>query len=182
MGSNEHAHNAPPRWAILGTIVFTIVVPGSVVVLVPYLLSGWRIGLPLLGSPMTPIVGAVLIIAALPYFVAFERRFVVEGRGTPAPIAPTERLVTGGSFRRVRNPGYISVVAMVLGEGLLLGNLGVLEYALVLAIGFHLFVIAYEEPTLRASFGAEYDRYCERVPRWLPRLHAAHTSHRESPQ
>jgi protein-S-isoprenylcysteine O-methyltransferase Ste14 len=151
-----------------------------VVVLVPYWLSGWCINPPLLGSPIVPVLGAALIVAALPFFVAFEKRFVVEGRGTPAPISPTERLVTGGSFQRVRNPGYISVVAMVLGEALLLGNPGVLLYATALAIGFHIFVIAYEEPTLRASFGAEYEKYCQRVPRWLPRLRTAPSSRPES--
>ncbi len=116
------------------------------------------------------MLGVLLIVGALPFFIAFEKRFVVEGRGTPAPIAPTERLVTGGSFQRVRNPGYISVVAMVVGEALLFGSIGVILYALTLAIAFHIFVIAYEEPMLRTRFGAAYEQYCARVPRWLPRL------------
>ncbi len=176
MSPDEPLTSTPPARAIIGTIIFTIVVPGSVVVLMPYLLSGWRINPPLLGSPIVPIAGAALLLAALPFFIAFERRFVVEGHGTPAPIAPTERLVIGGSFQRVRNPGYISVVAMVLGQGLLFGSIAVLEYAIVLALGFHIFVLAYEEPTLRASFGADYETYCRQVPRWIPRLRNARTS------
>jgi protein-S-isoprenylcysteine O-methyltransferase Ste14 len=180
MPSDQPAAAAPPTWAIIGTIIFTIVVPGSVVVLVPYLLSGWRINPPLLGTPMMPILGAAMILAALPFFIGFEKRFVIEGRGTPAPIAPTERLVTGGTYQRVRNPGYISVVAMVLGEGLLLGDTGVLLYAIILAIGFHIFVLVYEEPTLRASYGAEFEKYCAQVPRWIPRLRTARTPRTDS--
>ena len=171
MGANDQpVPDRPPTWAVLGTIVFTIVVPGSVVVLVPFLLSGWHINSPFFGLSVVPFLGIALILGALPFFIAFEKRFVVEGRGTPAPVAPTERLVMGGSFQRVRNPGYISVVTMVLGEALLFGSTGVILYAIALAIGFHIFVIAYEEPTLRSSFGAEYETYCARVPRWLPRL------------
>jgi protein-S-isoprenylcysteine O-methyltransferase Ste14 len=176
MGTNEHsAADAPPTWAIIGTIIFTIVIPGSVVVLVPYLMNGWIIYPPLLGLTVVPMLGVVLIVTALPFFIAFERRFVIEGHGTPAPIAPTARLVTGGSFRRVRNPGYISVVAMVLGEALLLGDTAVLLYAVILPVGFHVWVLAYEEPTLRATYGEEFEQYCRQVPRWIPRRHTART-------
>src|SRR5262249_19139083 len=106
-------------------------------------------------------------------FAAFNLRFVVEGRGTPAPIAPTEHLVVGGPFRWVRNPGYIAVIALLLGQALLLGSSAVLAYATVVALGFHLFVVFYEEPTLRRQFGAEYETYCHAVPRWIPRLRPA---------
>ncbi len=180
MPSDQQPAAAPPTRAIVGTIIFTIVVPGSVVVLVPYLLSGWNINPPLLGTPILSVLGVAMILVALPFFIGFEKRFVVEGRGTPAPIAPTERLVTGGSYQRVRNPGYISVVAMVFGEGLLLGNTGILLYAIALAIVFHISVLVYEEPTLRASYGAEFEKYCAQVPRWIPRLRAAQTSRTDS--
>ena len=105
----------------------------------------------------------------LPLFVSFCSRFVWEGRGTPAPIAPTEHLVVGGPYRWVRNPGYVAVTAILLGEALVLGSQAVLAWAVLVAIAFHVFVLVYEEPTLRATFGAEYDAYCRRVPRWLPR-------------
>jgi protein-S-isoprenylcysteine O-methyltransferase Ste14 len=181
MGTDEHsAADSPPTWAIVGTIIFTIIIPGSVVVLIPYLMNGWIMYPPLLGLTIVPIVGAVLIAAGLPFFIAFERRFVVEGRGTPAPIAPTERLVIGGSYRRVRNPGYISVIAMVLGEALILGDTAVLFYVVILAVGFHIFVLAYEEPTLRAKYGAEFESYCALVPRWIPRLRSAPSSQTDS--
>jgi protein-S-isoprenylcysteine O-methyltransferase Ste14 len=103
-------------------------------------------------------------------FVRFLLHFVGEGQGTPAPIAPTKHLVVGGPFRRVRNPGYIGVLSMVLGQGLFFGSAPVVAYAALLAVGFHLFVVLYEEPTLRRQFGEEYEAYCRRVPRWVPRL------------
>jgi protein-S-isoprenylcysteine O-methyltransferase Ste14 len=154
------------RRAALGTLVFTLLVPGTVVGLVPYLLTGWR---PAAGW-LPRIAGLALVLAALPVFVAFLLRFVREGIGTPAPIAPTERLVVGGPFRRVRNPGYISVVAMVLGQALGCGSWRVALWAALIALGFHLFVVLYEEPALRRQFGAEYEAYCRRVSRWWPRL------------
>jgi protein-S-isoprenylcysteine O-methyltransferase Ste14 len=156
------------RRAALGTAVFTAVVPGTLVVLVPWLLSGWRLA----PSAWLRALGALLIAAALPVFASFLLRFVREGFGTPAPIAPPERLVVGGAFRRVRNPGYVAVVALVLGQAALFGSGDVALWALVLAIGFHLFVVLYEEPALRRQFGAEYEAYCRRVPRWWPRLHS----------
>jgi protein-S-isoprenylcysteine O-methyltransferase Ste14 len=152
--------------AALGTVIFTLVVPGSVVVLVPHLLSGWR-----LASGWLPRgLGLLLIAAALPVFASFLVRFVRDGIGTPAPILPTERLVVHGPFERVRNPGYLSVVMMVAGQALLFGSWAVLVWALSIAAGFHLFVVLYEEPALRRRFGAEYEAYCRRVPRWWPRL------------
>ena len=153
------------RRAALGTALFTLTVPGTVVVAVPYLLTGWRVA----ESWPVRLVGLCLILAALPVFAAFLARFVREGIGTPAPVAPTERLVVGGPFERVRNPGYLSVIAMVAGQALLFASAAVLGYAALLALAFHSFVVLYEEPTLRRRFGAEYARYCQRVPRWLPR-------------
>jgi protein-S-isoprenylcysteine O-methyltransferase Ste14 len=156
--------------AALGTVVFVVLVPGSVVVLGPWLLTGWHVAPPLLGWRVTRWLGAALLVSGLPLFAAFNLRFVVEGRGTPAPIAPTERLVVGGPFRWVRNPGYVSVVALLVGQALVFGSPGLLAYAVIVSIAFHLFVVLYEEPALRRQFGADYERYCRAVPRWVPRL------------
>jgi protein-S-isoprenylcysteine O-methyltransferase Ste14 len=153
----------------LGTILFVALVPGTIVGLVPYRLSGWRLAPPLLGWTATRWIGVGLFLTGLPLFLTFLGRFVLEGHGTPAPVAAPERLVMGGAFRRVRNPGYVAVVAMVVGQGLLFGSRAVLVYAVGLALAFHLFVVLYEEPTLRARFGEEYAAYCRRVPRWIPR-------------
>jgi protein-S-isoprenylcysteine O-methyltransferase Ste14 len=154
-----------PWGPLLGTIVFVAAVPGSVVVLVPWWLSGGHVA----GTTLGIVVGIAMIVAALPLFVSFCSRFVFEGRGTPAPIAPTQHLVVGGPYRWVRNPGYVAVTAILVGEGLVLGSPAVFVYALLVAVAFHVFVLLYEEPTLRSTFGPEYDAYCRRVPRWLPR-------------
>jgi protein-S-isoprenylcysteine O-methyltransferase Ste14 len=154
----------------LGTVVFVLLAPGSVVVLGPWLLTGWHVASPLLGWQVTRWLGWGLLGLALPLFVVFNLRFVVEGHGTPVPIAPTDRLVVGGPFRWVRNPGYVSVVTLLVGQALVFGSPGVLGYAVVVAIAFHLVVVLYEEPTLRRQFGTDYETYCRAVPRWVPRL------------
>jgi protein-S-isoprenylcysteine O-methyltransferase Ste14 len=161
--------HAPPLAALLGSLAFVALVPGTVVGIVPYLLCGWTLAPPFLGTSATRWLGGALLVAAAPLFASFVGRFVVEGHGTPAPVAPPRRLVVGGPFRHTRNPGYVAVVSLVVGQGLVFGSPRVLVYAALLALGFHLFVVLYEEPTLRRTFGAEYDAYCRAVPRWLPR-------------
>ena len=157
------------RRALVGTIAFTLVVPGTVIVLIPYLLTGWSLRPPFLGIEATRSLGGALIVLAAPLFFRFLAGFVREGHGTPAPIAPPEHLVVGGPFRWVRNPGYVAVVSLVVGQALLFGSGAVLAWAAFLALAFHLFVVFYEEPTLRRQFGQEYDAYCREVPRWFPR-------------
>jgi protein-S-isoprenylcysteine O-methyltransferase Ste14 len=94
----------------------------------------------------------------------------MKGLGTPAPVFPTRHLVVSGFYRHVRNPIYVGVFAIILGDALVLGSRAVLGYALLVWLGFFLFVLLYEEPTLKNSFGAEYEDFCRHVPRWLPRL------------
>jgi protein-S-isoprenylcysteine O-methyltransferase Ste14 len=161
-----------PRHALLGTIAFTLVVPGTLIVLIPYLLTGWQLRPPLLGIEATRSLGVALMVLAAPLFLRFLSGFVREGHGTPAPIAPPEHLVVGGPFRWIRNPGYVAVVSLVVGQALLFGSGAVLAYAAFLALAFHLFVVFYEEPILRRQFGADYDAYCREVPRWIPRPQA----------
>jgi protein-S-isoprenylcysteine O-methyltransferase Ste14 len=154
----------------IGTLMFVLIVPGTVVGIVPFLLSRWVLAPPFFGWPWLRGLGIVLIVGAAPIFLDFVTRFAREGRGTPAPIAPTRHLVVGGSFRYVRNPGYIAVVSLLVGQGLLFGSAALVLYATIVALAFHLFVLGYEEPTLRRQFGAQYDDYCRAVPRWIPRL------------
>ena len=94
--------------------------------------------------------------------------FVFVGKGTPAPFDPPRRLVTIGPFRAVRNPIYIGALLGIAGAALYYGSIGLILYALALALAFHVLVLFYEEPVLRRSFGSEYQAYCQRVPRWLP--------------
>lgn len=116
------------------------------------------------------VVGILLIAAGvltlLPAFV----RFVTEGIGTPSPVAPTKRMVVGGPYRYVRNPMYLAVLALVVGQALALGRLELLLYAAALVVAFVAFVRWYEEPTLRRRFGDEYEAYRRAVPAWWPRL------------
>jgi protein-S-isoprenylcysteine O-methyltransferase Ste14 len=99
---------------------------------------------------------------------------VVEGFGTPAPVAPTANLVVGGLYRYVRNPMYLAVSATILGQALLLWRAALLVYAAVIVAAFVLFVLGYEQPTLSEQFGASYEAYRRAVPGWWPRLRPWH--------
>ncbi len=156
--------------AAVGTALFLILAPGTVAGVGPWLLSRWQVGPPLFGLAMLRPLGTILILAGGAMLLDSFARFALQGVGTPAPVLPTRRLVVTGLYRHVRNPMYVAVVSVVAGEGLLLGNGKVLAYAVLVWLGFHAFVVAYEEPTLRKSFEAEYEAFCASVPRWLPRM------------
>ena len=156
--------------SVVGTVLFLLLVPGTVAGLVPWLISSWKFEPPLLRIEWTRWLGVALIAAGAPALLDSFARFALQGLGTPAPVLPTERLVVTGLYRHVRNPMYVGVVTVVLGQGLLIGSPRVLGYGIVLWLIFHLFVLGYEEPTLRRSFGVEYDHFCRNVPRWIPRL------------
>ncbi len=156
--------------AILGSFVFFLIAPGTVAGWVPYLLSRWRIQPPLFGIPAGRLVGGVFVGVGVACLVECFGRVALKGRGTPAPIAPTENLVVSGLYRHVRNPMYVAVLSVILGQAVLFGSLLLLQYAGVVWLLFHVFVLAYEEPTLRQQFGSSYETYCANVRRWWPRL------------
>jgi len=133
-------------------------------------MSHWRIETPMPGWLPMRLIGGLFIAAGVPVLVDSFARFAVQGFGTPAPVFPTKHLVVTGLYRFVRNPMYVAVVSVIFGQGLLMGNLRILEYGALVWLGFHLFVLVYEEPTLRATYGPEYEQFCAAVPRWLPRL------------
>jgi protein-S-isoprenylcysteine O-methyltransferase Ste14 len=150
----------------VGSALFFVVAPCVVAGLVPWLLTGWHAH----GAPLVVrILGALLLVAGAVVLVHAFACFAVEGLGTPAPVAPTRRLVVGGLYRFVRNPMYLAVEAAVVGQALLLGRAVLLVYALVVGIAFVAFVRWYEEPTLRRQFGDEYEAYRSAVPGWRPR-------------
>jgi protein-S-isoprenylcysteine O-methyltransferase Ste14 len=156
--------------AVLGSILFLFVAPGIVAGLVPWSISQYRLGPALLGAEPLRWLGALLLILGVVLLLETFSRFALQGFGTPAPIAPTKILVVTGSYRFVRNPMYVAVISLILGQGLWFGDSGVLAYGLVVWLIVHLFVLAYEEPTLSQSYGAQYDRYRANVRRWIPRL------------
>ena len=152
---------------LLKTLLFSILVPGTVVVLVPrWLLRGEST----LQGGWTGAAGGLLLVCGAVLYLRCAWDFAVRGRGTPAPVDPPRELVVSGPYRYVRNPIYLGVLSMVVGEAALYRASVLLGYAGALLLAFHLFVVTYEEPTLRRRFGASHERYCAAVPRWLPRL------------
>ena len=151
----------------MGTAVFLLLAPGVVAGVIPWLLTRWEVDRAL-WIPLR-LAGGVILASSVGVLLHAFARFVVEGIGTPAPVAPTERLVIGGLYRHVRNPMYLAVVGAIVGQALLLGQLTLLAYAGALWVVFFAFVRWYEEPHLSRRFGADYERYREAVPGWLPR-------------
>jgi protein-S-isoprenylcysteine O-methyltransferase Ste14 len=169
-GSQATATRTRRAAALLSTALFLVLAPGFFVVLVPYWISRWHVQPPLFGLAVSRVIGVLLMAAGLPVLLESFARFALQGYGTPAPVFPTRHLIVEGFYRYVRNPMYVAVVSMVLGEGLLFGNPQLLLYGVVAWLVTFLFVVTYEEPTLRRTFGAEYDTYRANVPRWIPRL------------
>ena len=156
--------------AAVGSAVFFLVGPGIMAGLLPWLLTGWQVREPApYWAPMR-VLGAVLLVAGLIVLIQAFVRFVVEGFGTPAPIAAPERLVVGGLYRYVRNPMYVAILAAIVGQALLLGQLGLLLYPAAFWLFTAAFVRWYEEPVLTRRFGADYEAYRRAVPAWWPRL------------
>jgi protein-S-isoprenylcysteine O-methyltransferase Ste14 len=155
---------------IVKTLIFTIIVPGTVAVYLPssMLPSGvkWlpdEIGVRWLS-------GVFLIAVGAAFYVRCALDFAFAGHGTPAPIDPPTALVSRGLYRRVRNPMYVGVVSILIGESIAFESLVLLRYAAIVWLVFHLVVFFYEEPTLKKTFGSAYEEYCKTVPRWIPRL------------
>jgi protein-S-isoprenylcysteine O-methyltransferase Ste14 len=157
-------------FAILGSAVFLVIAPGFVAGLVPWWISHWRLEAPFFGLTPFRLAGGILLGLGTIGLMDSFARFALQGLGTPAPVAPPCHLVVTGLYRFVRNPMYVSVTSAILGQALIFGNVRLLEYGAFVWLGFHLFVLLYEEPTLRRTFGSEYEAYCAAVPRWIPRL------------
>jgi len=155
------------------TLIFTLFLPGVFLVLVPYfLLSSF-------GDWFAVDVGSIRYIGLIPMlfaglvYICCAWSFVSVGKGTPAPIDPPKKLVVQGLYKYVRNPMYIGVLSFLIGEAIFFASLLLGFYAVLGFMCFHIFVIACEEPALRAKFGDSYKRYCDSVPRWIPRKEKA---------
>jgi protein-S-isoprenylcysteine O-methyltransferase Ste14 len=156
--------------AAAGSVLFFLVAPGVVAGVLPWWISGWN--LPRSTSLLSATgvaLGALIVLAGLFVLVRAFVRFVVEGLGTPAPVAPTENLVVGGDYRYVRNPMYVAVVAIILGQSLVFASPALLLYAVAAWLVMASFVHWHEEPVLRRRFGTAYLEYCRNVRAWLPR-------------
>jgi protein-S-isoprenylcysteine O-methyltransferase Ste14 len=155
---------------ILGSIAFFVLAPGTVAFWIPWRITRWEMAPPLLGLWVLRPAGAVLALVGLIGLAESFSRFAIHGRGTPAPVMPPTRLVVTGLYRYVRNPMYVAVLWIVVGQALFFRSRRLVIYAAVVWIATALFVRLYEEPHLRARFGAEYLSYCAAVRRWWPRL------------
>lgn len=148
--------------------VFTIVVPLSVTVWIPFFYY------PRLRPPVADVLpagmGLLLMVTGAAGYLWCAWEFAVRGRGTPAPIDAPRNFVAGGAYRFVRNPMYASVLLVLWGESMTFGWLALARYALVVWAFFHLFVVYFEEPGLRRRFGESYEAYCRDVRRWLPKF------------
>ena len=162
--------------AATGSAVFLVIAPGVVAGLIPWWLTGWRMGA---AYPLpVRVAGAVLTGAGAAALLGAFAQFAVQGRGTPAPPAPTEQLVVRGLYRYVRNPMYLAVLAVITGQAILLGRPVLLGYTAVVAAAFVAFVYGYEQPALARRYGAQYEAYRRAVPGWWPRLRPARTAPR----
>ena len=153
---------------LIKTVVFTILVPGTVTILVPYWLLSSSSNPPSMGLGAFRYAGLLPISVGVATYLWCAWDFTFAGRGTPAPIDPPRELVVRGLYRYVRNPMYVGVLLILCGEVLLFGSWVLLEYTAIIFIFFFLFIMLYEEPTLKQKFGDSYDHYCLNVPRWLP--------------
>jgi protein-S-isoprenylcysteine O-methyltransferase Ste14 len=151
---------------VLKNLIFTLVVPGTVAVYVPWLIAR---GQPV-GSLAHVLTSSVLVLLGGAIYLWCLWDFAFFGRGTPVPIDPPRRLVVRGPYRYTRNPMYLGVLTAILGWAVLFRSLPLVLYAFAVGVVFHLFVVFYEEPRLRRAFEADYEYYSARVGRWLPRV------------
>jgi protein-S-isoprenylcysteine O-methyltransferase Ste14 len=156
-------------WRLIKTVIFTVVVPGTVAIYVPQTLRD-RVAADHVSSPVFSGVSLVLFLCGAAIYLWCAWDFAVKGLGTPAPIDAPRVLVVKGLYRFTRNPMYVGVAAMIAGQAGYYRSASIGIYLLIVLLAFHTVVRLYEEPTLRRLFGEQYRGYCRTVPRWLPRL------------
>ena len=159
----------PKTIAVLGSALFFVIAPSSVAGLIPWWITRWEFRPPFFDLDATRAVGILLIVAGLPGLIDSFVRFALQGLGTPAPIAPAQNLVVTGLYRYVRNPIYVALVAVILGQAALFGDWRLMTYGGLTWLSFHAFVLTYEEPVLAEKFGVQYEDFRANVPRWIPR-------------
>jgi protein-S-isoprenylcysteine O-methyltransferase Ste14 len=154
-------------WRALKTLLFTVLVPGTVGVYLPQALRNHVTKAPAVFEG----IGAGLFVCGAAIYLWCAWDFVVKGLGTPAPIDAPRVLVVQGLYRFTRNPMYVGVFTMILGQALYYASTRIALYGCGMLTAAYFFVVFHEEPTLRRLFGAQYEEYCRRVPRWIGGLH-----------
>jgi protein-S-isoprenylcysteine O-methyltransferase Ste14 len=163
------ADSASTARAWIGTIAFLFLAPGIVAGFIPWLITGWQWH-DWDGAAWVILPVAWLVIALGVTFLLYAFALFAVHHGTPAPIAPTQTLVVTGVYRFVRNPMYLAVLAIILGQALLFGSWWLVLYAGIALAAVVAFVKGYEEPTLTRTYGDQYLDYRRNVPGWWPRL------------
>ncbi len=156
--------------ALTGSAVFLFLAPGTVAGLFPWLIIGWESSRTISDAPLVRFAGLGVIFVAGAGLLDSFLRFALDGQGTPAPPMPTSKLVTRGLYRWVRNPMYVAVFGLIVGQALLFQSAMLVLYGALVWIAFHIFVLFFEERRLIAEFSEEYETYCRNVPRWIPRF------------
>jgi len=156
--------------SLSGAAIWFTIAPGLVAGLAPWLIIGWEFERLQAAHPAAQIISAAFIVPSAAALVESFIRFALKGEGTPAPLLPTTRLVVSGFYRRVRNPMYVAVIGLILGQAILFGSALLVGYAAIVWLVLHLYVVVFEETRLQREFAHEYDEYCRNVKRWLPRL------------
>ncbi len=154
----------------VASALFFLIAPGTIAGYFPWSITRWHVESTGTWSFLLEVFGALLLLAGIAVLADSFVRFVVTGLGTPAPPLPTQHLVVSGLYRYVRNPMYVAVASTIFGQAMIFGSRSLFGYGAFVWVCFHVFVLAYEEPSLRARFGAEYEEFCAAVPRWIPRL------------
>jgi protein-S-isoprenylcysteine O-methyltransferase Ste14 len=154
--------------AVAGSALFLLVAPGTVAGLVPWSITGWHVRSRDGWSGLVVGVGVVVVAAGVVVLLEQFLRFAVRGRGTPAPAAPPPRLVVTGLYRHVRNPMYVAVLVILIGENLLMPSAALAVYTCLAGAAMAAFARWYEEPALLARFGQDYRSYRASVPGWIP--------------
>jgi protein-S-isoprenylcysteine O-methyltransferase Ste14 len=156
--------------AVLGSALFFVMAPFLAAAIIPWWITRWEFRSGPFDFPLVHAIGVLLVVVGVPGVVDSFARFALQGFGTPAPIAPPQHLVVTGLYRHMRNPMYVSVLAIIFGQALLFGDWRLVVYGALFWLACHVFVIVYEEPTLQRMFGDEYEAFRANVPRWVPRL------------
>jgi protein-S-isoprenylcysteine O-methyltransferase Ste14 len=153
---------------LIKTIIFSILVPGSVTVFIPYLLLSNNFEVYSFEMGVIRYLGIIPIMTGILFYFWSALDFALIGKGTPAPIDPPRNLVIRGPYHYVRNPMYAGGILILIGEALLFGSAALTIYTFFIWLAFHLFIVLYEEPHLRKRFGPDYEAYTNKVPRWIP--------------
>jgi protein-S-isoprenylcysteine O-methyltransferase Ste14 len=151
----------------LRSFLFLVIAPGTVAGFIP--LAFLRTGPRIEAGVFAYLAFSLWLVGGIVLLWSFWN-FLAQGRGTPAPVDPPKELVATGFYRYVRNPMYVGVLAVILGHFSWFGYWNLLIYAMLVFIAFNIFVTYYEEPTLKRKFGASYEDYVKKVPRWIPRF------------